>query len=158
VTSSIQAKFFTDPDIKARHIQFDSRGGVVTLDGEVSSEAERANALLLARTATGVQRVEDHLKVNAGAEGSQAASTTQPFSTQPTTPRDDASATTDVKSRFASDPQLKGIDVTVQNGVAQLQGTVASAAARQRALDVARQSDGVTQVIDRLELKSTRRR
>jgi hyperosmotically inducible protein len=158
VTNSIQAKFFMDPDIKARHIQVDSRGGVVTLDGEVSSEAERANALLLARTATGVQRVEDHLKVNAGADGSQSASTTQPFSPQPTAPRDDASAAAGVKSSFASDPQLKGIDVTVQNGVAQLQGTVASAAARQRALDLARQTDGVTQVIDRLELKSTRRR
>jgi hyperosmotically inducible protein len=155
VTTSIQAKFFMDPEIKARHIQVDSRNGVVTLDGEVSSEAERANALLLARTATGVQRVEDHLTVNAGADRSGSTTATQPPSPQPRT--DDATAASGVKSRLASDPQLKVIDVTVQNGVAQLQGTVASAAARQRALDIARQTEGVTQVIDRLEVKRARR-
>jgi osmotically-inducible protein OsmY len=34
-------------------------GGVVTLNGEVGDETERAEALLLARTTEGVKRVED---------------------------------------------------------------------------------------------------
>jgi len=39
--------------------------GVVTLRGSVASETERAQALLLARSASGVQRVEDYLVVDA---------------------------------------------------------------------------------------------
>jgi osmotically-inducible protein OsmY len=58
-----------------------------------------------------------------------------------------------VKSRLASDAQLKAIEVTSQDGVVQLHGTVASAAARQRALDLARQTDGVAQVVDRLNAR-----
>jgi osmotically-inducible protein OsmY len=37
--------------------------------------------------------------------------------------------------------------------VAQLQGTVASVAVRNRAVDIARQTEGVTQVVDRLRVK-----
>jgi len=65
VTSSIQAKYFLDAAVKGRHIDVATHNGVVTLSGEVGSEAERAEALLLARNADGVQRVEDHLSVNA---------------------------------------------------------------------------------------------
>ena len=56
-------------------------------------------------------------------------------------------------SRFAGDAQLKAIDVSVQEGVAELQGTVASVAVRNRAVDMARQTDGVTQVVDRLRVR-----
>ena len=146
LTSSIQAKFFLDPVIKARHIDVDARGGVVTLHGEVASEAERANALLLARTADGVQRLEDHLTVNATVD--QPATT----ASQPRTPTDDATLATSVKSTLASDPQAKAVAVSVQDGVVQLQGTVRSAAARQHAIDLVRQTDGVTQIVDRLRV------
>jgi osmotically-inducible protein OsmY len=40
--------------------------GVVTLKGSVASETERAQALLLARSSSGVQRVEDYMVVDAG--------------------------------------------------------------------------------------------
>jgi osmotically-inducible protein OsmY len=64
VTAVIQAKYFLDTAVKGRHIDVDTRDGVVTLRGEVASEAERAQALQLARNTEGVQRVEDHLTVN----------------------------------------------------------------------------------------------
>jgi osmotically-inducible protein OsmY len=148
VTSTIQSRFFLDPAIKARHIDVETRGGVVTLDGEVASEAERAQALLLAREAPGVQRVEDHLRVEAPIDA--AGSGAPPASIR--TPADDATVAGTVKSRLSADPQMKVIDVTVQDGVAQLQGTVATVAVRNRAVDVARQTEGVTQVIDRLRV------
>lgn len=151
MTNSIQAKYFLDPTVKGRRVEVDTRNGVVTLSGEVASEAERAQALLLARSTQGVLRVEDHLTVNAGAEQTAAASE----SAQPklTVPADDATVATSVKTQFAEDPQLKAIDVSVQEGVAQLQGTVASTAARQKAVDVARNTEGVTQVVDRLRIR-----
>ncbi|HEX5071162.1 MAG TPA: BON domain-containing protein [Vicinamibacterales bacterium] len=65
VTSFIQAKYFLDPAIKVRHIEVQVAGGVVTLKGQVASESERAQALLLARSAPGVTRVEDYLSVDA---------------------------------------------------------------------------------------------
>ena len=156
LTNSIQAKYFLDPTIKTRHIDVDAHAGVVTLHGQVASESERAEALLLARTAEGVQRVEDHLTVDATVDQAQAPAPAQaPAETSASPGRasaDDATLAASVKSKLASDPQAKSVDVTVQDGVVQLQGTVASAAARQHALDLVRQTDGVTQVIDRLRV------
>jgi len=65
VTTTIQSKYFMSSTVKGRHIDVDSRGGIVTLRGEVGSEAEREEALRLARQTEGVQRVEDTLTVNA---------------------------------------------------------------------------------------------
>ncbi len=65
ITTTIQAKYFTSGNVKGRRIDVDTRGGVVTLRGEVASEAEREEALRVARETEGVQRVEDMLTVNA---------------------------------------------------------------------------------------------
>lgn len=64
VTNSIQSKFFLDNLLKTRRIEVTTEHGVVTLRGEVADEGERARALLLARTTSGVERVEDALMVN----------------------------------------------------------------------------------------------
>lgn len=65
VTSMVQARFFQDPAIKSRRIDVMAAQGVVTLKGQVASDAERSQALLLAKTTPGVQRVEDSLTVDA---------------------------------------------------------------------------------------------
>jgi osmotically-inducible protein OsmY len=66
VVSLVQAKYFLDPTIKTRHIDVRAANGVVTLQGNIGSENERSQALLLARSTPGVQRVEDYLVVDAG--------------------------------------------------------------------------------------------
>jgi hyperosmotically inducible periplasmic protein len=151
VTSSIQATFFREPTIKGRPIDVTTQNGVVTLRGEVASEAERGQALMLARNVPGVQRVEDHLSVNAAIDPPSAptASTPPPAAA----PVDDATVLADVKSKLAADSELRTIDVSVKDGVLELRGTVPSGAARQRAVDLVRQTSGVAQVIDRLTLK-----
>jgi osmotically-inducible protein OsmY len=63
ITSSIQAKYYLDDKLKGRRIHVDTTNGVVTLRGDVGSESERGEALLLARTSEGVKRVEDNLIV-----------------------------------------------------------------------------------------------
>jgi osmotically-inducible protein OsmY len=66
VVSLVQAKYFLDPAIKTRDISVELANGVITLRGRVASENERAQALLLAQSTAGVQRVEDYLTVDAG--------------------------------------------------------------------------------------------
>jgi osmotically-inducible protein OsmY len=66
IVSEIQARYFLDPFIKLRHIDVQSVNGVVTLKGQIGSEMERSQALLLARSAPGVVRVEDYLGVEVG--------------------------------------------------------------------------------------------
>jgi len=162
ITSGIQAKYYLDDNIRGgRRIDVDSSNGIVTLRGEVGSEEERANALLLARNTEGVQRVEDHLTVIVE---QQNAATTPPASSAGSNataeqaaaaPKvDDAAMTTLMQTKLSSDRQLKGtgIEVTAKNGVVLLEGTVPSTAARQRALTIARGTDGVTQVVDRMRV------
>jgi hyperosmotically inducible protein len=59
-----------------------------------------------------------------------------------------------VHSEFVNEDVLDGsnIDVDVKNGVVTLQGTVPSAAARARALELARKNDGVKSVVDQLTI------
>jgi hyperosmotically inducible periplasmic protein len=175
ITASVQSKYFLDPNIKARRIEVDTRQGVVTLRGEVASDDERAQALILARTTEGVERVEDALTVNAGlvqplpsaqlgiaapqAAAPGSASAAVPSAGVPPTPPNpaqaaDATLTTELESKIAADNLFKSaaLDITAKDGVVLLEGTVPSAAAKQRALKVVRETKGVLQVVDRLKV------
>jgi hypothetical protein len=63
LTSKIKAKMALDDTVKAADIDVDTTGGVVTLTGRVSSEAERQRALALARETQGVSQVIDRLQL-----------------------------------------------------------------------------------------------
>lgn len=64
----------------------------------------------------------------------------------------DAGITTEVKTKLAADDTVKAyqIDVDTKDKVVTLTGNVDSSAARDRALMIARNNDGVTSVVDRL--------
>jgi osmotically-inducible protein OsmY len=154
VTSRIQAKYFLDPAIKGRRIQVETQNGVVTLRGEVANDNERAQALLLARTTEGVDRVEDALDVNAALDASTPAASASPNVPAPAIAEDEA-LTALVQSRLGDDTALNAattIAVTAKDGVVLLDGTAPTAAAKQRALSIARGTDGVVQVIDRIRI------
>jgi hyperosmotically inducible protein len=204
VISRIQARYFLDPAIKRRHVDVSSASGVVTLRGQVASDNERAQALLLARTTDGVSRVEDSLTIDAslgqpapplGASGNPVVQPAPaPVAPAPATPapaspgaRADVAPSTSgraggnttgpearsgdavstsgastagasveatLKSALSGDPQLKDakVDISVRDGVVLLQGTVPTQAAKQRILSLARNGDGVMQVIDRISV------
>lgn len=67
----------------------------------------------------------------------------------------DAGITTNVKSKMAADDTVKAyeIDVTTRNGVVTLSGDVDSAAAKQQAVQIARMTEGVTDVVDNLQME-----
>jgi hyperosmotically inducible periplasmic protein len=64
----------------------------------------------------------------------------------------DGALTAKIKSKMALDDMVKArsIDVTTTNRVVTLEGTVGSAAEHDRAVQLARETAGVTDVVDRL--------
>jgi osmotically-inducible protein OsmY len=170
ITTSIQSKYFMDDRIKGRHIIVAANGGVVTLTGEIADDTERAEALLLARTTEGVKRVEDNLTISVAPAPASTAAT--PPATAPPTPAappaaakpietaadTDAALADRIKSQLASDNQVKNapLEVTANSGVVTLTGTVPTRAAKDRALAVVKGMDGVTQVVERIQVSPTK--
>jgi hyperosmotically inducible protein len=69
----------------------------------------------------------------------------------------DAGVTTSVKTKLAADETVKAykIDVDTQNHVVTLKGDVETAAAKDRAIEIARATNGVTDVIDQLSVRES---
>ena len=177
ITTAVKTKLAADDVVKAYRIDVDTSQGVVTLSGAVDTPAARARAVQLARNTEGVSDVVDKLTVTPGttpttgiddpvqketAEGAakakdaaadaqrkagDAADRTGAVVT-------DAAVTTAVKTKFLADQAVSGlkIDVDTKDGVVTLTGNVATAAEKQRALDLARDSQGVKSVVDRLKV------
>jgi hyperosmotically inducible protein len=163
ITTQIRAKFFLDRDLKVRNLDVDTVGGVVTLRGEVRSDAERERAIAQARSTEGVTQVIDTLTVTAvqrpatGPAAEWPARTTQGKTAVDRIGKEisDTWITTKVQAIFFLDRDVKGtqIDVATKNGVVTLTGTVPSEAARQKAVGDAKSVDGVKQVVDKLTVR-----
>ena len=67
----------------------------------------------------------------------------------------EAALTTKIKAKMALDDSVKArtIDVSTHGATVTLSGTVASARERERAVALARETAGVSQVVDRLQLR-----
>jgi osmotically-inducible protein OsmY len=63
LTAKIKAKMALDDRVKARGLNVDTEGSVVTVSGTVHSDAERQRALRLARETDGVTKVVDRIEV-----------------------------------------------------------------------------------------------
>jgi len=71
---------------------------------------------------------------------------------------EEAALTTKIKAKMALDDDVKAsaINVTTNGGVVTLEGTVRSKAERDRAISLARETSGVSRVVDRLEIHPIR--
>jgi hyperosmotically inducible periplasmic protein len=148
ITTSVKTQLAADDVVKARNLNVDTADHVVTLRGVVMSDAEETRALEIARATTGVTSVVDEIEVTP----EPAAPTTGIFE-QPGQPAaSDAGLTTAVKAKLLADATVKGlaVDVDTRNQVVTLTGTVSTQAERSRAVELATQTAGVTQVIDRI--------
>lgn len=146
ITTSVKTKFASDDLVKARNINVDTQGGVVTLTGYVQNAQEEAKALQIAREQRGVTNVVDHLEIEPPAA--------------PTTGSDrltgDPGITAEIKTKMLADTSVAGlkIDVDTKDGVVTLTGNLASQAEKARALEIARGVTGVTRVEDKLTVGS----
>jgi hyperosmotically inducible protein len=65
ITTKVKAELAKDKSTDATDINVDTKNGIVTLNGAVASDAERAKAELDARTVKGVVEVQNNLRVAA---------------------------------------------------------------------------------------------
>ena len=63
ITTRVKTAMLNDPAVGGLRIDVDTFKGVVTLSGRVKSEAERDQAVALARNISGVSEVKDAMQV-----------------------------------------------------------------------------------------------
>ncbi len=148
-----------DRALRKDRISVSVKDGVAHLSGTVRTEAERKRAGELAEV-NGISRVDNDIVVNR----SEAAGTTGRVGSAERKTKEgisktgevmtDGWVTTRVKSRFYGEGVLKNSDINVDTDdhVVTLRGTVPTEAARARALELARTTEGVHRVVDRLTI------
>jgi hyperosmotically inducible protein len=143
ITSKTKTALVTDKRVKARRIKVETERGVVTLRGKVASGEERSAAEEVTKGIDGVKSVRNTLEI-----------VPEPKRKMLDAKDDEISKT--VRDRFAADEQLKGTSIKVRadNGMVTLMGTVPTAKAQARAVDMARKVPGVRSVRSELLLKS----
>ncbi len=153
LTAKIQSKYFLDDLVKLRNIDVAAQNGVVTLSGAVASDAERRQAVALARTTEGVREIADRLKVDPSAVvASDDPATAVPLAPVAALSRPDPWITTKVQAQYFLDPQIKGHEISVDTtrGIVLLEGSVETAEQKRQAEQIARETEGVTRVVNRL--------
>jgi hyperosmotically inducible periplasmic protein len=166
ITTAVKARLAADETVKAYEIDVDTDRRVVTLTGEVQTTVAKDQALKLARETDGVRDVIDRLEVgetaatsgvidgrdddvggDAGRRAAEAADKAGGVVT-------DAALTSAVKAKLLADPTVGGlkIDVDTSNGVVTLSGSVGTQAEADDAIDLARSTDGVRNVVSKLQV------
>jgi hyperosmotically inducible protein len=178
ITTAVKGKLAADDVVKSYRIDVDTKDHVVTLNGAVDTPAARERAVQLARNTNGVRDVVDRLTVTPGvtpttgvddkAQGEAKEATrdtdrkvddAQKKAGETADKVGDAAAnaalTSVVKTKFLADTTVSGlnIDVDSNKGVVTLTGNVRSAAEKQRAVKIARETEGVKSVVDRLKIQ-----
>jgi hyperosmotically inducible periplasmic protein len=152
ITSAVKSKLAADDTVKANRIDVDTKDKVVTLRGEVDSAAAKNRAVELARATDGVRDVVDVLALAPAAAPTSGVGERAPDRNEPLT--GDPGITAAVKTKMLADTTVSGlkIDVDTTDGVVVLAGNVASAAEKRRAIEIARETDGVKSVKDQLKI------
>jgi hyperosmotically inducible protein len=178
ITTAVKAKLAADDTVKAYQIDVDTASNVVTLTGTVETAAAKDKAVMLARQTDGVTDVVDRITVNAatatspdnlkdradqrvgeGVEATKGVASEAGDKIGGAAERSgeaitDAAVTTAVKSKFLADTSTPGlkIDVDTKNGVVTLTGTVPTRAEADRAVSLARDTNGVKSVVNNLKV------
>jgi len=148
ITTAVKTKLAADADVKAYQIDVDTSNKVVTLSGSVDTATAKTRAVEIARGTDGVANVVDNIRVTA-----TAAAPTMPEAERAVF--SDPSLTTSVKSKLIADDLVKArnIDVDTRDSIVTLTGEVRSQAEKDQALKLARETDGVKSVTDRITVK-----
>jgi hyperosmotically inducible protein len=177
LSREIATKIANDKRLSADAIKVTVDNGVVTLTGMVGKDADKATAEELARV-PGVTRVENNLRsrekpteavtgtagkvadaTKTGAEKTVDASKKAAKGTKKAVSKTgevitDGWITSRIKTKFMADDALRAsaIDVDTADNVVTLNGAVPNEAARAKALSLAKEVEGVSQVVDKLKV------
>lgn len=177
ITTAVKSKLAADDTVKAYRIDVDTKDRVVTLSGEVDNAVAKARAVEIARGVEGVREVVDNTAIVAGVTppgglDDKAAATTGEVARDAAAKADeakdkadakaddlgdatkDAALTAAVKTKFLADTKVSGlkIDVDTSKGVVTLSGTVPTADERTQAVAIAKETDGVKSVVNKLKV------
>ena len=146
ITTKVKSELATDDLVKARQINVDTKDRVVTLTGEVATEAEESRALEIARKTEGAANVIDQITIVP-----ERAVATPPAESSLT----DAGITAAVKTKLLADPDTPGLklDVDTKDHVVTISGTVANEAQKNEVLQIARNTEGVRGVNDHVSVQ-----
>jgi osmotically-inducible protein OsmY len=151
----IKSKLVTTYTLNSRlnpfAIEVEVNQGIVTLSGTVETNVDRDLAVELARGVSGVNDVMNLLQLD---------DTLVPHAKHERDFADyvnDANVTAQVKLRLLWNATTEGlqINVTTRDGIVTLSGTVDSEARRNLAIQIARDTQGVREVVAELEVKPT---
>lgn len=146
----------TSETVRKYDVKVKVDGGVATLSGDVATAAQKAEAEKLA-TIDGIARVQNDIAIDPDEDRSLGERMKAGMS-KTGEKISDAWITTKVNWFFVGEDALEGskIDVDTKDNVVTLTGTVTSQAGRTRAVALAKQTEGVKSVVDRLTVTSVR--
>lgn len=150
---SVWTAFALNRHLSPFSIDVEIDNGVAVLTGEVESEVDRDLAEQVALGVEGIREVDNQLKVEGEtADRSTADDSGAAFSTR----FNDATTTATVKSKLLWNRNTEGLDINVgtRNGVVTLQGNTDSAESKELAERLARNTEGVRQVDNQLEVNA----
>ena len=148
----INFRLDTSNMVRKYDIKVSVNNGVATLTGDVANAAQKAEAGRLAKVA-GVTKVENNITIDKNVDKSLADKMKNGLS-KTGEKIDDAWITTKINWFFVGEDTLKHskINVDTKNNVVTLSGTVTNLAGKNRAAQLARQTDGVKNVINNLTI------
>lgn len=140
VTAVVKTRLAADPEVNPFEIDVDTTGGVVLLRGMVETETQRTEAENIARDTDGVIHVDNDIQLGDLTLGENI---------------NDSWISTKIKGKLAADPEINkfNIDVDVLRGVVTLSGIVKTERAKQEAEHLARDTKGVTDVRNLIEVQ-----
>jgi hyperosmotically inducible periplasmic protein len=152
VTASVKTALGLNRNLRSYSINVSTENGVVTLRGKVDSEDARARVQAVAAEVPDVQRVVNEIQVVPGTSASAPASGRTLGETV-----DDQALEMKVRLALSLNRELKDSDITVQvyRKDVTLGGEVTTPSQRERALQVARETPSVSNVIDRIHVRGT---
>lgn len=153
IDGRLETAYELNQQLRAFTIDTTVNGGVVTLSGKVESEIDRELAADIAAAAPGVSEVKSSLTVDSGLNPMRVR---RPDGEGRAFGQwvDDATSTARVKSNLVANGNTKGlsIDVDTENDVVILRGAVPSRKDKMLAEMIARNTDGIANVRNQLEI------
>jgi osmotically-inducible protein OsmY len=148
-TMRLETTYMFNPHLSASDIEVHTDHGVVTLSGAVPSDVHRDLAVAIAKSADGVRDVHDRLEVRKE-EAKAPAGPDRTFGQAVK----DATITASVKLHLATGKGVAAhnINVDTRQGNVTLTGQVDSEAERQLAVRIARDTEGVREVVNQLQV------
>jgi hyperosmotically inducible protein len=140
ITTRVKAAFVADSAVSALDIKVTTLNGVVQLSGFANSDLEIDRAVELAKGVPGVKSVKNDIRRERQGAGAYF---------------DDSAITARVMAAFVADKEVSALDIKVEtnNGVVLLSGFANSREGSERAVQIARNVEGVKSVENHIRLK-----